>query len=126
MVRAVEIAHESDVGTIAFIRTEVHDILHEGLVTPNHDRIYRSKSSEVLRVFHHSDDDTTTILTTRIDIHRAPEMYLALTDMEIIIGRIRQGRRSQIDILTFGHYGCFRSTGENNSWRCVLRVISTL
>ena len=69
-VIAVKITHKSQVSTVTIVRTEVHDVLLESLITPYAHGIHRTEGSDILRILHHTDHDTTAVLTTGIGIDR--------------------------------------------------------
>ena len=124
----VKITNESHICSRTGIRTEVNDILYKSLVSPNAYRVNGHERSNIIGVIHHTYNDTTPVLASRMGIYRAPEMHLALINMEILLGRIRQSRSSHIDITVCRNKSRRRtccSTGEDQRCRRIRRVIGT-
>ena len=109
------------------IGTKIHDILLEGLVSPYRNCIYRYEGSDILRISHHTHDDTTRIVTTGVYIDRTPETHLTLVEREECLRSIGNSRSSHEDIFIRRYDGRrVRSTRENCTRGLVQRIVSTL
>ena len=126
-VVAVEVTHKSKIGSVAFIRTEVYDVLLERPIAPYAHGIHRAEGRDIIRILHYAHHDTTAVLTTGIGIDGSPEMDLTLVDMKVLIQRIRQCRRSQIDIAVGRNEGRRRTerTREDHGRGRIRRVVRT-
>ena len=130
-VLTIKITYQRYICAISPIRREIDDILLESLVSPYAHRIYSSEGRYIIRIRHNTYHQAARVVTSRVRIDRAPEMNLALVEMEIRIGSISQSRSGCIYISTRRNRCsqtcrfCTLSSGENQTICLIQRIIAT-